>query len=426
VKDSYLPQHGSTGYRVTHYDLDLEHRPSSGRLSGRATLSAVAGEPLKSVVLDLGVFRVDRVLVDGRAARWTHGSGALRVRPAKPLAAGAAFTVEVRYSGVPKPIRGHWGDLGWDQLTDGVIVASQPLGAPSWFPCNDRPSDKASYTITVTAPSAYAVLANGSLVDRRVGGSTTRWVYEQPEPMATYLATVQIGRYEPVPLPAGQSVAAPPRLAAHVAHDFARQPAMTALFAELFGPYPFAEYAVVVTDDELEVPVEAQGLSVFGANHVDGRRGAEHLVAHELAHQWFGNSVGLADWRHIWLNEGFATYAEWLWFESADRVPARVPAARAHAALSRLPQDLVVADPGVRGLFDDRVYQRGALALHAVRTAIGDEAFFAVLREWTDRYRHGTATTLDFAAVAQWHGAVPLDGVFRDWLLSAALPPLPS
>src|SRR2546429_3619110 len=134
---------------------------------------------------------------------------------------------------------------------------------------------------------------------------------------------------------------------------------MLAVFENHFGPYPFEAYSVVVTDDELEVPVEAQGLSTFGANHVDGARGAEHLVAHELAHQWFGNSLTVADWRHIWLNEGFSTYAEWLWSESCGDSSAADSAARAWVGLAGLAQDIVLADPGVRRMFDDRVYQRG-------------------------------------------------------------------
>ncbi len=201
LKDSYLPAHGNAGYRVAHYDLDLDYKPIAARLSGRARLTVVAGVALTGLVLDLGTFKVDRVLVEGRPVRFTHGGGKLRVRAARPIAAGTRFTVEVRYVGTPRPIRTRaWGDLGWDQLADGAIVASQPIGAPSWFPCNDTVREKATYRITVTAPSPYTVVANGVLVDGKVGGSTTTWVYEQDVPMATYLATVQIGQYEELEL----------------------------------------------------------------------------------------------------------------------------------------------------------------------------------------------------------------------------------
>ncbi|WP_447001821.1 M1 family metallopeptidase [Saccharothrix isguenensis] len=419
----YLPDHGDGGYRVTHYDLDLDYKPHTGRLGGRVTLSAVAPSPLTRVVLDFGPLPVSRVLVDGKPARHVHGGGKLRIRPAGPV--NGPFTVEVRYSGVARPIRTrHWGELGWDQLADGALVASQPVGASSWFPCNDLVRDKATYRISVTAPSPYTVLANGVQVERRTGGSSTTWVYEQAEPMAAYLASVQIGLYGRLPLGGGQDVAAPARLLRAVRYDFARQPRMMAVFEELFGPYPFQAYQVVVTDDELEVPVEAQGMSVFGANHVDGRRGHERLIAHELAHQWFGNSVGLADWRDIWLNEGFACYAEWLWSERSGGPTAAVLAERARARLIRAPQDLRIGDPGVANLFDDRVYKRGALTLHGLRTRQGDVDFFATLREWTDRHRHGTATTGDFMALAQRHTAYPLSLFFRSWLEEARLPAL--
>ncbi|MBB5802577.1 aminopeptidase N [Saccharothrix ecbatanensis] len=419
----YLPDHGDGGYRVAHYDLDLDYKPHTGRLGGRATLSAVASAPLTRVVLDFDALAVSRVLVDGKPARHTHGGGKLRIRPTRPV--DGPFTMEVRYSGVARPIRTrHWGELGWDQLADGALVASQPVGASSWFPCNDLVRDKATYRISVTAPSSYVVLANGVQVEGRTGGSSTTWVYEQAEPMATYLASVQIGQYVRVPLGGGQDVAAPARLVRDVRHDFARQPRMMTVFEELFGPYPFRAYQVVVTDDELEVPVEAQGMSVFGANHVDGRRGHERLVAHELAHQWFGNSVGLADWRDIWLNEGFACYAEWLWSERSGGPTAAVLAERARARLTRAPQDLRIGDPGVANLFDDRVYKRGALTLHGLRTRQGDLDFFATLREWTDTHRHGTATTADFMALAQRHTTYPLSLFFRSWLEEPHLPAL--
>ncbi|GGZ53026.1 putative peptidase M1, membrane alanine aminopeptidase [Streptomyces inusitatus] len=447
MTDSYFPLHGDDRYRVTAYDLELDYLPHTGRLSGRATVSAVAGPsqgpgtgPLTEIVLDLGQFRLSKVLVDGRRpARYTHRGDRLRIRPARPPMPGEPFTVEVRYSGVPHPVRTpDWGELGWEQLEEGALVASQPHGARSWFPCNDRPDDKAAYRIAVTAPSPYAVIANGVLISRSVGASTTTWVYEQPAPMATYLATVQIGPYELVEVPgtgpsgsSGPAVvpqpAAVPRAltGGRFEHDFARQPQMMTLFQELFGPYPFEEYGVVVVDEELDVPVEAQGLSVFGANHVDGRRGSERLIAHELAHQWFGNSLTVADWRHIWLNEGFAKYAEWLWSEASGGPSAAVMASRSHARLTLMPQDILIADPGQRRLFDDRVYERGALTLHALRTEIGHQAFTALLREWTGVHRHGVVTTEGFTAMAERLCERSPAGLFTRWLYEAPLPPLP-
>ena len=244
--------------------------------------------------------------------------------------------------------------------------------------------------------------------------------------MSTYLATVQIGRYELVSLGGSvpQGAAVPRRLLRRFSHDFGRQPAMVAAFTHLFGAYPFPDYRVVVVDEELDVPLEAHGLSIFGRNHVDGYRGAERLVAHELAHQWFGNSLTVAEWRHIWLNEGFAKYAEWLWSEQSDGYPAATHAALAWARVAALPQDLRVADPGVRRMFDERVYERGALTLHALRRALGGPEFFTLLREWTDTYRNRTVTTDDFTAMACRYGAV--DGLLRDWLFEEPLPPLPA
>lgn len=418
---------GNGGYRVTHYDLELDYRPNTGRLAGRARIFAAARRALDSVSLDLEPFRINRVAVEGRPAHYTHRGGKLRVRPARAIPAGAPFSVEVHYVGIPRPVRSHWGDIGWERLTDGALVASQPVGARSWFPCNDDVADKARYRFTVTAPSRYTVLCNGTLESSTAGASTTTWVYEQGEPMSTYLAAVHIGRYELMELnsPVPQRVAVPARLVAKAGHDFARQPEMMARFQDLFGEYPFPRYTVVVADEDLEVPIEAQSLSTFGTNHVDGRRGAEHLVAHELAHQWFGNSLTVAQWRHIWLNEGFAQYAEWLWSETTGGEPVGTLAARSWSALAALPQDLVLADPGVQRLFDDRVYQRGALTLHALRTTVGDAAFFALLRDWTATHRHRTVTTEQFTALARRHTAKPLDGLLSAWLHDPRLPPLP-
>lgn len=426
ANDPYVPGHGNGGYSVGHYDLELDYRVPTNRLVGRARISAVTTQALSRFSLDLAGLDADKVSVNGTAAaKFSQRAAKLHVTPVVEVPAGAELVVEVRYSGRPAPVGRHGAGAGWEELADGVVVAAQPDGAPSWFPCNDHPADKASYQLVVTADSPYTVVANGTLLHHRVRAGRTRWTYQQVEPMPTYLATVQIGRYELVrtaTTPVPQTGAVPPRLRARFDHDFGRQQQMITLFSDLFGPYPFPGYTVVVTDDALEIPVEAQAMSTFGANHVDGHRGSERLVAHELAHQWFGNSLTVARWQHIWLNEGFACYAEWLWSEASGGPTAAVLAARAHAALATLPQDLVIADPGPELMFDDRVYQRGALTLHALRAELGDAEFFALLQAWTGRYRHATVTTEAFVALAQERTARSVTALFTGWLHRPTLP----
>ncbi len=427
--DPYLPRSGNGGYSVDRYDLDLRYRVSTNRLDARAVITAHATQDLRTFSLDLVRLHASKVRVDGgKRTRFSQASSKLHVTPERPLAAGTEFTVEIDYSGSPAPRRSHWGLVGWEELTDGVIVASQPSGAPTWFPCNDHPSDRAAYRIRVTAEEPYAVIANGTLLDHSVSSGRGMWVYGLEQPTATYLATVQIGRYvhrHAESAATGIEFALPAALEQRARADFALLPAMADYFAEIFGPYPFDQYRVIVTEDELEIPLEAQGAAIFGENHVDGAGGSERLIAHELAHQWFGNSVGLASWRHIWLNEGFACYAEWLWSERAGRDSADTLARRFHAALRQLPQDLVVADPGPALMFDDRVYKRGALTLHAVRRTVGDEAFFAMLRAWADRHRYGVVATEDFRAFAAEETGAELGALLTAWLEQEPLPELP-
>ena len=428
--DPYLPDHGDPAWGVEHYDLDLTYDLERNRLRGQATLSGVVHESTRRLVLDLAHLDVSKVTLDGRSpAKYTKRHHRLVVTAEKDLEAGATFRLVVTYSGAPRPlVVRHHGDAGWEELEDGVIVAGQPHGAPTWFPCNDRPDDKASYRITVRAPHEYAVVCNGLLTGRTRGGSAITWTYEQVEPMATYLATVQIGRYDV------RELSADPPIMAAVPHDagegfdaaFGRQVEMVEVFSELFGPYPFPVYSVVVTSDELEIPLESQSLSTFGRNLLDGDWDCVRLVAHELSHQWFGNAVTLASWSDIWLHEGFACYAEWLWSERSGGDTAAVHARRHHERLAGLDQDLLLGDPGPELMFDDRLYKRGALTLHAVRTTVGDEAFFAMLRGWVGEHVGGNVTTAEFTAFAAEHTGHDLTGLFSAWVDAVELPALPS
>jgi aminopeptidase N len=428
VIDEYLPKNGNPGYQVSSYELDLEYKVSINRLSGSATITAMTLDELQKLTLDLSnALTVSKVSVNGkRAAHFSCRGGKLRIQLASKLATGAALSIVVRYGGSPRPLRSLWGDVGFEELADGVLVAGQPNGAASWFPCNDHPSAKAAFRIQISTESRYRAVANGELVSRRVRASQTVWTYEQPEPTSTYLITLQIGIYKLAPLtrtPVPIQAALPERLRRNFGHDFARQPEMMELFVELFGPYPLANgYTVVVTDDPLEIPLEAQGISIFGANHCDGSRASERLIAHELAHQWFGNSVTARQWRDIWLHEGFACYAEWLWSEHCGGPSADELARRYHEQLRGKPQDLLLADPGPRDMFDDRVYKRGALTLHALRGRLGDENFFALLKDWTNRYRHGTVVTDDFTGLAANYSDESLRPLWDVWLYSTQVP----
>ncbi|WP_062529225.1 M1 family metallopeptidase [Demequina rhizosphaerae] len=427
--DPYLRGRPDPGFTVRLYDLELDYRVARNRLDGIATLTLLPTRDLDRIQLRLEGLRPSHVSVTGhKAVKWSQRGPLLVIKPREALPAGVHVDVEVRYSGNPRPLRGTWGEVGWEELEDGVIVAGQPDGAPSWFPCHDSPGDKAAYRIAVTAEAPYTVVSNGALTSRSERSGRVTWVFEQREPMAAYLATVQIGRYErreltdcSVPM----TVYSPPLLRGRVAHDLERQPRMMELFQRLFGPYPFDAYAVVVTHDALEIPLEAQGLATFGANHMDGERGSERLVAHELAHQWFGNALTVGLWRDIWLHEGFACYAEWLWSEASAGPSADELARAAHARLAALPQDLVIGDPGPDLMFDDRLYKRGALTLHALRLTLGDDVFFDAVRDWTARCRYGTVETEDLLAALEAHAVADVRTLVSAWLDEPALPDLP-
>ncbi|KQR90951.1 MULTISPECIES: M1 family metallopeptidase [Microbacterium] len=426
--DPYTPQSGDAAIAVEHYDLRLDYRVSTNRLQGTVVLDGRALAATRTVSLDVVGLRVGKVRVDGdRKATFRQSDRKLRITLSAELAAGDAFRLEVAYSGSPHPRRTRWGALGWEELTDGAIVASQPTGAPTWFPCNDVARDRATYAIEVTTEADYTVSAGPALRRSTRGGRTT-WSFAHPEPTSTYLVALQIGRYvvERVATAPPVDLVYPRALEARVHADLADVPRMMAVFEEAFGPYPHPAYTVVVTADDLEIPLEAQGMGVFGANHIDGAGSLERLVAHELAHQWFGNSVGVTLWRHIWLNEGFACYAEWLWSERSGGASAHQKALAHHARLASLPQDLLLADPGPDDMFDDRVYKRGALTLQALRLTLGDGPFFTLLREWMSRHRGRSVGTDDFVALAEEIAGPEVRTLLHAWLFETTLPELPA
>lgn len=431
--DPYTPRSGTSEVRVNHYDLALDYDILPNTLRARAVLDARVLEDCSALSLDLEGLTVDRVLVNGQLSSFKHSKHKVVVDAREGFFVDEALTVEIHYAGTPSPASGAWGDIGWEELSDGVLVAGQPVGAATWFPCNDHPSQKATFRVSVLVDSDYTAISNGALVAVDRQGDRTAWTWESREPVATYLATVQMGQYrrgpvEPDRYPPSRvplTLACGEHLWARAQHVLAKQHTMMSVFEQRFGAYPFDDYGVVVTDDELEIPLESQPLSIFGPNHLTESWESERLIAHEMAHQWFGNSVTPASWSDIWLNEGFAHYAEWVWSEASGRRSAHDQAVAAHADLSGAKQKLVIGDPGPKKMFDDRVYVRGALTLHALRTSVGDQTFFTILQRWTAQNRWGNVTTAEFLALASEVSGRPAEPLLHDWLFEKKLPALP-
>jgi len=421
--DPYTPRSGDTSFDVVSYDLDLHYRVHTNRLEGRAIVNAVAAEQVRSVRLDLVGLRASRVRVDGDArTRHQQDAAGLRVRLPRVIEPGEEFSIEVRYAGSPRPRRSTWGTIGWEELEDGVLVAAQPIGAPTWFPCNDRPDDRARFRIAVTTEDDYVVAATG--VPRppvRTGGAT-RWEFVSDVPTATYLAAVHIGPYRESAL-GDVRLVAPTRLLPAARRWFADVPRILECFEAAFGPYPQEQCTIVVTPDDLEIPLEAQGLVVFGANHFEPE--TSRLISHEIAHQWFGNSLGVEKWRDIWLNEGFACFAEWVWSEASGGPTIAELAEEHHTRLRALPQDLVISDPGPALMFDDRVYKRGALTLEALRRTLGPDVFAGLLRDWVAAHRHSLVTTDVFREAVERIAGAAGTTLLAEWLDAPVLPSLP-
>ncbi|MFE0653588.1 M1 family metallopeptidase [Streptomyces sp. NPDC059534] len=451
LRDPYFPKLGNGGYDVGHYALSLAYDPRTGRLDGTAEITARATQDLSAFNLDLAGLTVAAATVDGAPAAHNRAGNELTLRPHDEIPEGAEFEATVTYTGVPEPITDADGsEEGWLRTDGGAVAVGEPQGSMTWFPGNHHPSDKAAYDITLTVPAGLDAFSNGVRTERRTaadGRVTTVW--HAAEPMASYLATVAIGRFETgtatAPLgadaDADSSASASASARASVSADAGSVPVLTAAEpavaassaalrgeiptilgrqADRFGPYPFsAAGAIVMKDGPLGYALETQTRPVFPAASFD-----RATLVHELAHQWFGNSVTPAGWRDLWLNEGFATYAEWLYAEEYENVPARTRFATAFAQDANWafpPAD----PPAAENLFDPPVYQRGAMVLHKLRETVGDRVFDEILRGWLAKYRHANATTDDFTAYAESVAGKDLDGLWDVWLYGDGKPEKP-
>lgn len=455
--DAYFPFAGNGGYDVTHYDLALDYTPPApepapleGELRGTATIDLVATQDLDRFNLDLRGMQVSALSVNGKsaasvappapgatvdgAAYWhvqddDARTWELTIQPRPKLKAGQHAQLVIEYGGVttrPEDIEGAL--YGWVTTRDGAMVASEPDGSMTWYPVSDHQTDKASYSFAITVPEGKVAVANG--VQPRPAETAdgfTTWYWDAPDQQASYLTTASVGDFElraPTASASGVPIIdavdrdlTPARLETTNA-SLARQAAMIDFFESQFGPYPFVAFGSIVDDDTIFYALETQTRPVYS------RQAGEGTVAHELAHQWFGNAVSPERWQDIWLNEGWATYATWMWTEEKGGATAQQSYDEWYEEARPAEYwELQIGDPGPLGLFLDQVYDRGAATLHALRVEVGDDAFFEGTRLWLDRFDDGSATAEDFQAVYEEVSGEDLDEFFQIWLYGGEKPP---
>jgi aminopeptidase N len=441
--DPFFPQAGNGGYDAAHYDLRLDYDQPANFLDGSARIDATATQNLRRFNLDLRDFyRVASVRVNGSPARFVHrDEQELQITPAAPLVAGDDFTVDVDYSGKPRPVKDPDKSIeGFIPTDDGAFVVNEPQGSPGWFPVNDTPRDKATYEFTMTVPAGHTVMGNGELVSHATAGGEETWRWREDDPMSSYLTTVTNGPFETrfystdFGLPMYDAVDPDTALSTRLDPDpdpdpdvawerLAPQGEIISFFSDLYGAYPFTTGGGIV-DWAPNVGYALESQTRANYHRVPGAS----TVVHEIAHQWFGNAVTLSSWPDIWLNEGFATFSEWIYAERHGGPSAAesfddlysVPESDPFFEELWFPAPAALEHPSQ--LFHTPVYDRGAMTLQALREKVGDDSFFEVLRRWYADNKYGNASTGEFIDLAEEVSGSDLEDFFRVWLYEEGRP----
>jgi aminopeptidase N len=434
--DPFFPSAGNGGYDVRDYSIKLDYEPQNEQLAGDVTIEARATQGLSSFNLDFREFKISSLTVNGSPAAFSRKGQELTVTPVEGLPDNRQFTVRVVYAGhanyVLDPDK---SKDGWIPTDDGAFVVNEPQGAPTWIPVNDSLKDFATWDFAITVPEGRTALANGRLLGTTDNGNTVTWRWAESSPMVPYLTTATNGVFElrigtvnglpeynavdPQTRRFGQKEPNPDLAWQRLGiHDRALD-----LFNELYGAYPFDSVGGTVDwADNVFYSLESQTKPNYW--HIP----TEATVVHELAHQWFGDALVLERWPDMWLNEGFATWSEWIWSERTGGPAAQDQFDELYATPedSDAGQDLWFPAPnGLRDaseLFHTPVYDRGAMTLQALREKLGDDVFFQILRTWYRENRYSNVTTQDFIATAERVSGQQLDHFFDVWLFQEGRP----
>lgn len=433
--DPDFTDYGNSGYDVSHYDIRLRYTPSEDRLIGSTTITLTPDMHLSRFNLDF-VLAVTEVTVDGEPALFAReGQHELVITPAAALLRGREAQVVVSYDDVPSRVRVQGlRRTGWWRTADGAIGAGAPENAWWWYPSNDHPSDKATHAVTVTVPEGATVISNGvqTMPPSAAEPGWLTWAWQSRHPQQPYLSLLAIGDYELVERKSESDL---PIIFAYTRRADTASARATLELTEaivrwqesLFGAYPFEALGGLISpNDGITYALETQTRPIYPISYFGLRDGGATVVAHENAHQWFGDSTAVKRWRDVWLSEGFATYTEWLYSEEQGNGSAQE---LFDANYSRYaPGDpfwqVIIGDPGRDRVFDIAVYNRGAMTLHQLRLAVGDDKFFEILRTWADIRRYANGSIDDFMALSELASGKQLKELFDVWLFTAGKPRL--
>lgn len=428
--DPYYPEAGNGGHDVTSYDIDLTYTPTTKSMVATATIVSKVIEPTKlgRFSLDLEqAMTVSGVKVNNRAATFVHANRELVITPNGGLAPNSTFTVVVSYSGVPGFVPDVYGDSGWHALTGGVgVVAGEPASSSAWYPSNATPADRALFAVTATVPTGWKAIANGHQVTTGLptppeGWDTFRW--KANEPMATYLSTLYIDKFTTTTTttPGGIEIinAFAPGVSTTVQTNAARTEEIIDFLASKFGPYPFSASGGIYLNSSIGYALETQTRAVYSRNP------GLTTIVHELAHQWYGDSVTLNKWADICLNECFAAYSEWMWSEakSAVNLDARFTTTVNSNVAKPAYWALPLVDTGAGHEFDSAVYARGALAMHALRRELGETMFSTLLKRWASEKADKNVDFSDLEAMVTQVAGRDMQPFMTAWFRSTVVPP---
>ena len=439
IGDPLFPTLGNGGYDATHYSIAMNYDATAKTVAATSTMQARADRALSRFDLDFDGNTISSVRFDGRPVSYRRDGAELVVTPRHALRSGQRFSVTVVYSAdpaarhdcpTPPPLTG----TGWFPTPGGgFVIAGQPNCAHTVFPSNDHPRDKASYDFTLTAPNDLTAVANGALVGKARHGATTTWRYRERDPMATELAQIAIGPYTVLSrrgpggvllrdvVPTAEAAVIGPRLRDEAEH--------IRFMESKVGAYPFGRYGVLAASLEIGFALETQTLSLFPDFVFTGALPPavyEPIQVHELAHQWFGDDVSPAKWADVWLNEGHATWYEALFADAKGYASFTDRMRQDYAAGDQYRHDFgPVASPPADNLFNNNVYEGGALALYALRQRIGVAAFERLERAWVHKYAGRSAGTPEFIALASRISGHDQSAFLTAWLFGTTTPPMP-